>query len=100
MLRDADGDGHPVFGNPTISTYPSERGVNAKTSSMAFGDLNGNGALDLVVTNVTQATGPSAVWAVTVLLNKGDGVFYHGETYDVSPRAARGPGGFRRRSLP
>ncbi|MFM9996288.1 MAG: FG-GAP repeat domain-containing protein [Phycisphaerales bacterium] len=80
-LPDADGDGHPMFGNPTVRTgfevydgltsYATARAVAA-----AFGDMDGDGDPDAVVINVNPHNQANPkVFFLTVLLNHGDGVF-------------------------
>jgi FG-GAP-like repeat len=74
-LPDADGDGHPVFGNPQIRTFPREINQFVDATSVAFSDLDGDGDLDAVVTNVAWSFLSNGEYGVTVLINRGDGVF-------------------------
>lgn len=65
-LVDSNGDGHPLFGGMSTrggSTFP--------VSSIASGDLNGDGFPDSVMTHESFAPGAGVI---SVLLNDGDGM--------------------------
>src|SRR2546426_1181578 len=89
MLRNepalaADGCPAPGFATPrTFNAGPSPR-------SVAMGDFNGNGKLDLVVANVGLAQNSYSDGNVSVLLNKGDGTFHPAVRYTAGlyPRSA------------
>ena len=76
-LPDADGDGHPLFGNPQIRPGFEERPGDA--TSVVFADLDGDGDLDAAVT----ITGRITVSYITILINRGDGVFDPPVSYDA-----------------
>ena len=59
------------------------------TTSIAAGDVNGDGKPDLVVTNWCPDSSCSANGTVGVLLGKGDGTFQPAVTYDVGARYAQ-----------
>jgi hypothetical protein len=52
---------------------PVDSFAGAHPTSLALGDLNGDGKLDVVVAN--QGAGDMVVWSVGVLLGNGDGTF-------------------------
>lgn len=62
VLVDADGDGHPLFGNPVYRT-------GGNPLALAAGDLDGDGDQDLAVA-LSGGGGE-----VAVMLNRGDGMF-------------------------
>jgi hypothetical protein len=67
---------HLHFGNPTASDSGGP-----STNSVAVADLNGDGKLDLVVTNECQSVNCDAPGEVAVLLGNGDGTFQPAVTY-------------------
>jgi hypothetical protein len=69
------GNGDGTFGSP--QTYA----VGAGAQSMAVGDFNGDGKLDLVTGNYNNGTSPGNT--VSVLLGNGDGTFQTQQTYTV-----------------
>ena len=56
--------------------------VRRRPSSVAIGDLNGDGKPDLVIANSGSST-------VSVLLNSGDGSFQAGLDYRTGPARSR-----------
>ena len=73
-----------------VSTYP----VNVSLpypSSLATGDFNGDGLLDLVVTDGS---------GVTLLLGTGDGTFQTGPSYAAGPGGQIAAGDFNHDGLP
>ncbi len=83
-LPDADGDGHPLFGNPEVILNPFAplMGLNVVPVSGAIGDLDGDGDVDAVATFAAQTPSSGSPTQVSVLLNKGDGVFVVDAVYE------------------
>lgn len=86
-LRDADGDGHPMFGNTQIRPVPeAENGIGygGNCTTVALADLDGDGDADAVVGDIS-GTRPGAEprHLVSVLFNSGDGVFQPGALYEA-----------------
>ncbi len=65
-LPDADGDGHPIFGNP-------EYLVVRKPIALTKGDFDGDGDPDLAVAVSAYTSGGDG--DIAILLNKGDGLY-------------------------
>ncbi len=83
-LPDADGDGHPLFGNPEVMLNPFAplMGLNVVPVSGAIGDLDADGDVDAVATFAAQTPSAGSPTQVSVLLNKGDGVFVADAVYE------------------
>ncbi len=84
-LPDADGDGHPLFGNPEamlshVLQQESDSGLVPVAG--AIGDLDGDGDHDAVATYVWFYTNQSDVTTLSVMLNQGDGVFVPDAQYE------------------
>ena len=79
-LPDADGDGHPIFGNP-------EYRMQYSPIAACTGDFDGDGDLDLAIAN--SAKGTSLPGDIAIMLNRGDGVF-EDAPYGGSRRYAAG----------
>ncbi|MCW5777368.1 MAG: VCBS repeat-containing protein [Phycisphaeraceae bacterium] len=85
-LPDRNGDGHPIFG---VTYQRADREFTDDGAPywqyvhhVSFADLNGSGSPDMVVAlHRTHASGPGS--RVSILLNRGDGVFDRGEIHDV-----------------
>ncbi len=74
-LRDADHDGHPMFGNPQVRTgfeMYNEQNYVAQAFAIAFGDLDGDGDADALAVNNKEWAPPQ--YYLSVHLNHGDGV--------------------------
>lgn len=71
------GKGDGTFAGPTL--YPAGPGAY----SAAFGDFNGDGKLDIAITNRGDH-GASVAGTISLLLGKGDGSFSVGSTVSVS----------------
>jgi uncharacterized protein (TIGR03437 family) len=78
------GHGDGTFAAPVA--YPA----GPVTSSIGVGDFNGDGKLDLAITNAGSQIDPTQTGAVTFLLGKGDGTFSAGTSIPL--RFANGPG--------
>jgi large repetitive protein len=77
-LPDADGDGHPLFGTPQVRpNFDEVNGVSvrAHATSVAFGDVDGDGDVDAIVTNAKLPGGAVPYSYATLMLNAGDGIF-------------------------
>ncbi len=83
-LPDADGDGHPLFGNPEFSLNRTNENIGLVLSptSGAIGDLDGDGDADAVSTNCFLAPLQIDETDISVLLNRGDGTFAERVTYE------------------
>jgi hypothetical protein len=70
-------------GDGTFQVPPSYGSGGYDADSVAVGDLNGDGKLDLVVANLCQSTNCSGGnnGSVSVLLGNGDGTFAAAQTY-------------------
>jgi hypothetical protein len=69
------GNGDGTFQDPQDNT------VGGGASSLAVGDFNGDGILDLAV--ASTGSYPQSGWTVNVLLGNGDGTFQAAQGYDV-----------------
>ncbi len=67
-------------------SYPAKLAA----ASIGVGDFNGDGKLDLVVTNAGSQIDASQTGSVSILLGKGDGTFSAGTSFTL--QFARGPG--------
>ncbi|HEY3242946.1 MAG TPA: VCBS repeat-containing protein, partial [Phycisphaerae bacterium] len=77
-LRDADGDRHPLFGNPEAMLNPImavNGAVDMTPTNGAIGDLDGDGDLDAVSTWAGRNPAVDPTTNISVLLNRGDGTF-------------------------
>jgi hypothetical protein len=70
------GNGNGTFNNGTFNGVGGTFGTGASPASVAVADLNGDGKLDLVTTNVGDSS-------LSVLLNQGNGAFGTAETFAV-----------------
>lgn len=79
-LKDANGDGQPIFGNPCVRTgfentdAKDQAWLLGRATSVAFGDVDGDGAVDAVVVNPDPHPDHPADY-LTILRGRGDGVF-------------------------
>lgn len=67
------------FGAPATYSVPT------RPSTIAVGDLNGDGKPDLVIANYTGTFGDNSSGSVTVLLNTNKGTFQVASNYAVEP---------------
>jgi hypothetical protein len=93
------GNGDGTFQPALTYTLPTEAGLLQTPLSLAVGDLNGDGKLDIVVTGTTSYYGPYAYAGtpganyVNVLLGNGEGSFSDASTVQIpsgSSQAALG----------
>jgi hypothetical protein len=90
----------PGNGDGTFGVAQKVASFNAPIVSLAVGDFNADGKLDLAVaTRGTDGTGgyyyyPGNAPAVTVLMGNGNGTFMTGNTYDLSSRSLFPPSDF------
>ena len=78
------GHGDGTFAAPVA--YPA----GPVTSSIGVGDFNGDGKLDLAITNAGSQIDPTQTGSVSFLLGRGDGAFSAGSSIPL--RFANGPG--------
>jgi hypothetical protein len=64
---------------------PATYSVPPRPSSIAVGDLNGDGKPDVVIANNTGTFGNNSSGSITVLLNNGNGTFPATSQYPVEP---------------
>jgi len=76
LLGNGDGTLQPVVTYDALYRYVD------MLSSVAVGDLNGDGKPDIVLTNVTGNTTDTASYAVSVLYGNGDGTFTSPVSFD------------------
>lgn len=67
------------FSAPVTNSVPS------RPSSIAVGDLNGDGKPDIVIANNTGTFGNNSSGSITVLLNNGHGTFHVASNFPVEP---------------
>lgn len=87
-LPDADGDGHPLFGNPEfvsgeVSCSPPGIACNewsGRPRSVALGDVNGDQIVDLAAANYGATPFNSSV---SVYIGIGDGTYQEQALYEV-----------------
>ncbi len=79
-LHDADGDGHPLFGNPEgdLDAFNWE----LVPTHGATGDLDGDGDPDAVSVNCWWRPADNPATQASILLNHGDGTFTPVAAYD------------------
>ena len=68
-------------GNGTFQTAQSYSSAGSQADSVVITDLNGDGELDLVVSNLCQSTGDCNNGVVSSLLGRGDGTFRAATAY-------------------
>jgi hypothetical protein len=73
----------------TATQYPVNSGGNPNPYSVAAGDLNGDGNVDLVVANYLGGSG--GYGSISVLLGNGDGTFAAATSYSLGTGSALGP---------
>jgi hypothetical protein len=84
-LVDANGDGHPLFGNPEFMLNPisNAMGLTAMVpTSAALGDLDGDGDDDAVAVYAYWRPDLMDQTTISILLNDGDGIFHADGIYE------------------
>jgi hypothetical protein len=75
-------------GDGTFQTAQSSSSGGAQSDSVAMADLNGDGKVDLVISNICQNVNNCGNGVVTTLLGRGNGTFRFPHVYDVGGQNA------------
>jgi len=71
------GNGDGTFQSPVFYT------TQQASSSIAVGDFNGDGKLDLAVSNISEPNYSETASSISVLIGNGDGTFQSPDTYNL-----------------